>query len=185
MPQKPQPYLAVLRPFSVAFYSQTEDFCGKPSKIIPTCMLDTLPLLRLRGGGIEGGMGFGEVGIEMQEGGFGSGLSSGLGSSPSTSPSSSAALSEIVRPNPIGNPSPSPNPDESLVEEVTFAHNGPSSDTPASAPAAPRQRTSSTSSTTSTGSDKGDRADKGEKKAAPIKPSKPSLLTRMKVGIYF
>lgn len=48
IPQQPKEYLVVLRPWSLAFYSKSDQIASKPDKIIPTSMLDTLPLLRVR-----------------------------------------------------------------------------------------------------------------------------------------
>lgn len=42
-------YFVILRPWSIAFYKNTADIMGKPFKIIPTAMLDTIPILRQRG----------------------------------------------------------------------------------------------------------------------------------------
>jgi hypothetical protein len=47
-------YFAVLRPWSVSFYAKPDDFMDKPLRIIPTCMMDTLPKMRLRGKDVEG-----------------------------------------------------------------------------------------------------------------------------------
>lgn len=44
----PQRYFVVLRPWSIAFYKSPRDITGKPHKIIPTFLLDTIPRLRLR-----------------------------------------------------------------------------------------------------------------------------------------
>lgn len=41
-----EPFFAVLRPWSISFYKSAGDFTQRPYKIIPTCMLDTLPQLR-------------------------------------------------------------------------------------------------------------------------------------------
>jgi len=44
---RPETFFAVLRPWSLAFYKSPVDFIHRPHKIIPTCMLDTLPQLHL------------------------------------------------------------------------------------------------------------------------------------------
>ncbi len=38
----------VLRPFSVSFYEDSSDFAGRPYRVIPTSLLDTIPQLRKR-----------------------------------------------------------------------------------------------------------------------------------------
>jgi uncharacterized membrane protein len=49
----PERMYAVLRPWSVAFYRSASNLTGKPAKIIPTSMLDTIPKLRIRADGFE------------------------------------------------------------------------------------------------------------------------------------
>jgi hypothetical protein len=54
---------AVLRPWSISFYKNASDFTGKPFKIIPTAMLDTIPKLRVRNDGFHEYMRF-EAAVE-------------------------------------------------------------------------------------------------------------------------
>lgn len=44
---QPELFFAVLRPWSLSLYKSASDFTERPYKIIPTCMLDTLPQLHL------------------------------------------------------------------------------------------------------------------------------------------
>ena len=76
VPQRPQEYLAVLRPWSLAFYLTGDQFTGKPVKIVPTSMLDTLPLLRLRKDGDTDDATVGE--LDTVGHGFGIGTESGI-----------------------------------------------------------------------------------------------------------
>ena len=43
-------FYVVLRPFSVSFYKDSTEFAGRPYRVIPTSLLDTIPQLRRRTG---------------------------------------------------------------------------------------------------------------------------------------
>lgn len=58
---------AVLRPWSLSLYKDSRDFTGKPFKIVPTAMMDTLPKIRVRGRGAVASTSLGIMSdIEMQ-----------------------------------------------------------------------------------------------------------------------